>query len=219
MPGAVRSTRRRAAMGDPRPDHRRWPRETVLFRVTRAAVRGLLSVLFHFRVEGLEHVPAGPAVIVANHPSALDPLFIAAAVPERLLFIAAEEFTTHGAVGWAMRTYGCIPVRRGQVDLSAIRESLRALQDGRKVAVFPEGGVTPEPRPPHRGAALIAARAGVPIVPAAVRGTERVFPLGARVPRPGRVRVRFGPPHPAPQDTTAAQETAVARVMAWVHSA
>lgn len=206
-------------MGAPSPGPPHWSRETFLFRLTHSTVRAMLCALFRFRVEGREHYPAGPAVIVANHPSALDPLFIAAAVRERLLFVAAEEFTTHGAVGWAMRTYGCIPVRRGQVDLSAIRESLRALQDGRKVAVFPEGGITPEPRPPHRGAALIAARAGVPIVPAAVRGTERVFPLGARVPRPGRVRVRFGPPYPAPQATTAAQEMVMATAMAWVHSA
>jgi 1-acyl-sn-glycerol-3-phosphate acyltransferase len=182
-------------------------------------VSGLLRVLFRFRVEGREHYPAGPAVIVANHPSALDPLFIAAAVPERLLFIAAEEFTTQGAVGWAMRTYGCIPVRRGQIDVSAIREPLQALRDGRKVAVFPEGGITPRPRAPQRGAALIAARAGVPIVPAAIRGTDRVFPLGARVPRLGRVHLRFGPLLPAPADETAAQEAAVADAMAWVHRA
>ncbi len=206
-------------MGDPRPAPARWPRETILFRLTRASVSGLLRVLFRFRVEGREHYPAGPAVIVANHPSALDPLFIAAAVPERLLFIAAEEFTIQGAVGWAMRTYGCIPVRRGQIDVSAIREPLQALRDGRKVAVFPEGGITPQPRPPQRGAALIAARAGVPIVPAAIKGTDRVFPLGARVPRPGRVHLRFGPPIAAPPDDTAAQEAAVAGAMAWVHSA
>jgi 1-acyl-sn-glycerol-3-phosphate acyltransferase len=177
-------------------------------------------VLFHFRVEGLKHVPAGPAIIVANHPSAVDALFIAAAIPERLLFIAAEEFLVmRGFVGWAMRTYGCIPVRRAGFDIAAIRESLRALADGRKVAFFPEGGVSPQPRPPHRGAALIAARAGAPILPAAISGTDRVYPMGARVPRPGRVLLRFGPLIPAPADTTAAQEDATTAAMAWVRGA
>lgn len=202
----------RAAVG-------RWPTETLLFRLTRLAVRALLGALFAFRVEGREHLPRGPAVVVANHPSALDPLFIGAAVPERLLFIAAKEFLSLRAVGWAMLTYGCIPIRRGQIDIAAIRESLDALTMGRKLVVFPEGGVSPSPRPPQRGAALIAARAQVPIVPAVIRGTERVFPLGARFPRLGSVRLRFGPPIPPPHDEASAQEAALARAMAWVHSA
>lgn len=201
---------------------RRWPRETLLFQVTRWVVRAALRGLFRFRVEGVEHYPAGPAVVVANHPSALDPLFIAAAVPERILFVGAAEFLAMPVVGWAMRTYGCIPVRRGEIDLSVIRESVCALRAGRKVAIFPEGRVTPEPGPLHRGAALIAARAGAPIVPVAVCGTDRVFPLGARVPRPGRVRVRIGSPQPpgppaaVEQAALAAANEALAAAMAWV---
>jgi 1-acyl-sn-glycerol-3-phosphate acyltransferase len=196
-----------------------WPAETFLFRLTYVLVRALLRVLFGFRAEGQAHYPAGPAVIIANHPSALDPLFLAAAVPERVLFVGAEEFLAMRGVGWAMRTYGCIPVRRGQVDLSAIRESLRALRDGRKVVIFPEGRVSPQPGPLHRGAALIAAEAGVLIAPAAIDGTDRVFPLGARLPRPGRVRVRFGPPHPPPAAGRDAQDAVLARAMAWVWAA
>ncbi|MGH2403514.1 MAG: lysophospholipid acyltransferase family protein [bacterium] len=207
-------------MERPSPASAPWPRHTPLFRLTRAAVFVLLRALFRFRVYGLEHVPAGPAIIVANHPSAVDPLFIGAAVPERLLFVAAEEFLfMRGFVGWAMRSYGCIAVRRGGIDMSAIRESLRALAAGRKVALFPEGGISPQPRPPQRGAALIAARAGAPIVPAAIRGTESVFPLGARFPRLGRVTLRFGPNiTPAGVEAEAA-ESAVASAMAWVHGA
>lgn len=170
-------------------------------------------------MEGLESYSRGPAVIVANHPSALDALFLAAALPERVLFIGAEEFLAMWAVGWAMRTYGCIPVRRGEVDLAAIREALRALRDGRKVVVFPEGQVSPQPGLLHRGAALIAAQAGVPIAPASIDGTSRVFPLGARLPRPARVRVRFGPIQPAPTPSRAAQDAALAAAMAWVRSA
>jgi len=206
-------------MGDPKPDRLPWPQETRLFWVTYFVVRTLLRILFRFRVEGLEHYPAGPAVIVANHPSALDALFLAAALPERVLYIGAEEFLAMWGVGWAMRTYGCIPVRRGEVDLSAIRGSLRALQDGRKVVVFPEGQVSPQPGPLHRGAALIAAHARVPIAPAAIQGTGRVFPLGARVPRLERVSVRFGPPHPVSKDSRDDLEAAVAAAMAWVRSA
>jgi 1-acyl-sn-glycerol-3-phosphate acyltransferase len=169
-------------------------------------------------VEGLEHYPAEPAVIVANHPSALDPLFLAAAVPERVLFIAAEEFLSLPAVGWVMRTYGCITVRRGEVDAGAIREALRALAAGRKVVVFPEGRVSPQPRQGRRGAALLAARARVPVVPVAMLGTGRVFPLGARLPRPARVTVRVGPPLPPPPPDRAQQDHITAEAMSWIHA-
>lgn len=197
---------------------RPWPRETSLFRLAHVIVPALLRALFRFRVEGLEHYPSGPAVIVANHPSALDPLFIAAAVPDRVLFLAAEEFLALRLVGWVMRTYGCIPVRRGEVDPGAVREALRALADGKKVAIFPEGRVTPHPdgRPGFRGAALLAARAQVPMVPVALLGSDRAFPLGAWVPRPARVGVRVGRPLPPPPLDRAGQDRATAAAMAWV---
>lgn len=157
---------------------------------------------------------------MANHPSALDPLFLAAAVPERLLFLAAAEFFALPAVGWVMRTYGCIPVRRGEVDSGAVREALRALADGRKVVVFPEGRVTPhqDGRPGLRGAALLAARAGVLVVPVAVLGSGRAFPLGARVPRPARVGVRVGPSLPPPSPDRAHQDRTTAEAMSWIYA-
>lgn len=197
----------------------RWPRETVLFRLTRAVVRALLRLLFKFRVVGLEHYPVGPAVIVANHPSALDPMFIAAAVPERLLFVGAGEFLSRPLVGWAMRAYGCIPVRRGEVDASVIKDSIRALAAGYKVGVFPEGRITPQPLPGHRGAALLAAHARVSIIPVALSGTGYVFPLYARFPRLGRVVVRIGPPLPPPAPDRASQEAVTAAAMSWIHGA
>lgn len=185
------------------------------------AVRAVLRLTFRFRVEGLEHYPSGPAVLVANHPSAMDPLVLAAAVPERLVFVAAGEFLALRAVGWAMRTYGCIPVRRGEVDAAAVRGALAALAGGRKIAVFPEGRISPEPAAGRRGAALLAARAGVPVVPVAIAGTVRIFPLGAWLPRPGRVVVRIGPPLPPPGAERASQDAATAAAMAWIraHSA
>jgi 1-acyl-sn-glycerol-3-phosphate acyltransferase len=176
----------------------------------------LFRVLFRFRVEGLAQLPAGPAVIVANHPSALDPLFIGAALPERVLFVAAAEYLTMPFVGWAMRAYDMIPVRRGEVDMSAVKEALRALGAGLKVGVFPEGQVTPDPAPSRRGAALLASHARVPVVPIALTGTDRVFPLGARFPRLARVSVRIGPALPPPRQSRADQDAATAAAMQWI---
>jgi 1-acyl-sn-glycerol-3-phosphate acyltransferase len=197
---------------------RRWPERTLRFRLARRGLLGLFRVLFLFRVEGLDRLPDGPAVIVANHASALDPLFAAVALPDRILFLAAEEFLAMPAVGWAMRAYGCIPVRRGEVDASAVREALAALAAGLKVGVFPEGRVSPRPGPIHRGAGLLASRGRVPLVPVALIGVDRVFPLGARLPRPARVTVRIGSPIPAPEPTHAAQEAAVMAAMSWIRA-
>lgn len=195
---------------------RTWTRNTVLLRVTRAFISAVLRVLFRFRVEGTSHVPGGPAVLIINHPSALDPLAVGAAIPERVPFLAAEEYLAWPVVGWAMRAYGCIPVRRGEVDASAIRESIAALSQGLKIGVFPEGRISPEPGPVRRGAGLLASRAGVPIVPVAVLGSGRAFPLGARMIRLARITVRFGRPMPAPGPDRGEQQAAVDGAMAWI---
>jgi 1-acyl-sn-glycerol-3-phosphate acyltransferase len=195
-----------------------WPRVTVAFRAVRYLVRAVLRVFFRFRVEGLDGYPSGSAVLVANHPSALDPLFVAAAVPDRVLFIAAAEFLSWPVLGWAMKAYGCIPVRRGEVDASAVRAAVRALAAGVKVGVFPEGQVAPEPLPVRRGAGVIAARAGVRVVPVAVIGSDRVFPIGALVPRPGRVTVRIGLPQTVASSGREGREAATAAAIQWIRA-
>jgi 1-acyl-sn-glycerol-3-phosphate acyltransferase len=196
-----------------------WSRDTALLRITRTLVRTLLRVLFRFRVQGVAHLPNGPAVVVSNHPSALDPLLVGAAVPERVLFIAAEEYLAWRGVGWAMRAYGCIPVRRDEIDTSAIREAVEALGRGLKVGVFPEGQISPEPGPVKRGAAVLAARARVPLVPVAVIGSGRAFPLGATMIRLAPVTVRIGPPVAPPGQGRSAQQDAMDAVMAWIRAA
>jgi 1-acyl-sn-glycerol-3-phosphate acyltransferase len=178
----------------------------------------LLRVLFRFRVEGVSLLPGGPAVVIINHPSALDPLLVGVALPERVAFIAAEEYLEWRVVGWAMRAYGCIPVRRGEVDTSAIREAIEALGAGLKVGVFPEGQISPAAGPVRRGAGLLASRARVPIVPVAVIGSGRAFPLGARMIRPARVTVRIGPPLPAPGHGREEQQAAIDAAMVWIQA-
>jgi 1-acyl-sn-glycerol-3-phosphate acyltransferase len=190
------------------------PRETPLFRLTYRLVRLILRLYFRFAIEGAAQLPPGGALVVANHPSALDPLILAAALPRRGVFIAAAEFLHLPAVGWAMRTYGVIPVWRGQTDLSAIKDAIAALEAGTLVVIFPEGRVSPAGGAAKAGAGLLAARTGAAIVPAALVGTGRALPLGAVFPRPRRVGVIFGAPRPAPSDRAAAEEV-VAEALAW----
>ncbi len=193
------------------------PRETPLYRLTYHTVRFLLRLFFNFRIEGLAHVPPGAALVVANHPSALDPVVLGAALPRRALFVGAAEFLTMPLVGWAMRAYGTIPVHRGQVDLTVVKEAVRALEAGALVGIFPEGRVSPESGPLKSGAGILAARARVPTVPAAIFGTARALPLGHYVPRPSPVHVIFGPPlPPPPPGDRAAADQMVEQALSWV---
>jgi 1-acyl-sn-glycerol-3-phosphate acyltransferase len=156
-------------------------------------------VLFRFAVEGVAHLPpAGGAVIIANHESWLDPIILPLALPRKPAFLAMEELWRMPAAGLVMRLYGplAIPLNRGAVDATALKRSLRALQGGALLIVFPEGGISPDGRlrPFHRGAAMLAARARVPLIPVGIQGTAEALPLGRILPRRRPITVRIGAP-------------------------
>jgi len=111
-------------------------------------------------------------------------------------FMAKEELRHWPVIGWLATQAGVYFVRRGEGDRAAQRLSLDLLARGEPIAVFPEGtrsrdGSLGEPRD---GAALLAMRAGVPLLPVSITGSNRLFPKGARLPRRSRVTVRVGEP-------------------------
>ena len=178
-------------------------------------VCAVLRCYLRLTVEGTAHVPAGAALLVANHPSALDPILIAVALPRRAVFMGAAEFLAWPVVGWVMRAYGVVPVRRGRVDAAAIREAVRVLRAGGLLVIFPEGRVAPSGGALRPGAGLLAAAAHAPVLPVAVVGSSRALPLGRYLPRPVPVRVCIGPPFPPPPDREAGERT-VEEAMGWV---
>jgi len=147
------------------------------------------------RWHGLEHVPEGGFVVAANHVSSMDPFILGMPLwPPRIVrYMAKAELFTPW-LGWAMRAIGTFPVRRGEADSEAFRTAVKILQDGEIVGMFPEGtrakkGLRKKFEPePHTGTVRIAIAAGVPLVPAAIAGTERLLSRN-RV-----VQVAFGPP-------------------------
>jgi 1-acyl-sn-glycerol-3-phosphate acyltransferase len=156
-------------------------------------------------VEGLEHLPAGPAVIAANHASYLDPVLFLAAVPRRLTFVAKREVLETPVLRAIIRGGGHLVVERRETGASAagVDQVAGALQAGRTVLVFAEGTFTRARglRPFRLGAFQAAARAGCPVAPAALSGSRHVLPDGSWLPRPGPVRIVFGRPlHPTSED-------------------
>ena len=140
----------------------------------------------------------GPAILVANHTCGIDNLLLQAGCRRVLGFLIAQEFFDFWACRPFCRILGCIPVKRDGRDLGAARAALRALEQGRVVPIFPEGRILPtsgreigEGRP---GAAYIALRGRVPVIPAYIRGTPPTNDVFKALRTPSEARVRFGKP-------------------------
>lgn len=154
------------------------------YEALQATLVPAIRAVWRVQVRGREHVPAsGPAIVVANHESQTDPFFLGTAVARPLCFVAKEELWRLGPVGRAMDALGAIPLRRGRGDHAALGAAEERLADGALVVLFPQGTTIPRgERPWLRGAARLALRTGVPILPVALVNTERVL-------RPARPKV------------------------------
>ena len=165
-------------------------------------VRPLLHSVFRGKVYGQELVPSlGPALVVSNHASYFDPPFLSCAMARPVAFMAKEELFDVPLLGQAIRLYGAYPVKRGSGDRGALRAALNALEDGWLVGIFLEGTRTQDGRiyDPKLGAAMIAAKAQVPLIPVGLIGVEQIFQAGSKLPRPVPLTIRIGPAIAPPQ--------------------
>ena len=158
-----------------------------------------------FRLAGMpvrmldgQHLPAGPCVVVANHASYLDGVVLKAALPARFSFVIKKEVSRLPLAGFVLRRIGSEFVDRfnrhaGGMDA---RRLFKAADAGQALAFFPEGTFLAQPGLGkfHTGAFAIVARAELPIVPIAIRGTRHILPSGRILPRPGRIYIQVLPP-------------------------
>jgi 1-acyl-sn-glycerol-3-phosphate acyltransferase len=154
-------------------------------------------MLFRVRTPGEEHVPAGGAVLAGNHVSNMDPVVLWCASPRPCRFMSKAEAWRGGPTAWGLPRLWSFPVERGEADRTAIARATRFVTEGWLVGIFPEGtraGVDGTRAEAQGGAAFIALRAGVPVVPVAFVGTEKVLPRGRRVPRLHPITIVYGEP-------------------------
>ncbi|MCV2464625.1 1-acyl-sn-glycerol-3-phosphate acyltransferase [Streptomyces sp. ICN988] len=164
----------------------------------------LLRVVFRPRIEGLDHVPgSGAAIVAGNHLSFSDHFLMPAVLKRRITFLAkAEYFTGPGLKGrltaFFFRSAGQIPVDRSgkEAGQAAIREGLGVLGRGELLGIYPEGTRSHDGRlyKGKVGVAVMALRAGVPVVPCAMIGTFEAQPPGRKIPKLHPVVIRFGEP-------------------------
>jgi 1-acyl-sn-glycerol-3-phosphate acyltransferase len=168
----------------------------------KLVMSGFFKVLSRYRIEGRAHEPAqGPFIVAGNHVSAIDPPLIGASLRHRAAYMTKTELFSVPIVGPWLRSVGCFPVRRGQPDRAAIRRSYEVLASGGVLVLFPEGTRSPDGRlqDAEPGAAMLALRTGVLVLPIAVVNSHRAWRKGSVLPRFKRVVVRFGPPLSVPK--------------------
>ena len=190
-------------------------RRRFLWSVVPPLIRGVGRTLFDMRVEFESELPPPPFVVAANHYSHFDPPVIGAALGMRIRYLALEDlFGANRLLDWLITGFGAIPTPRHRHPVGAVRSALAALEEGEVVGVFPEAtrvshwGIVP----PKRGAAWLASRSSVPLIPAAVVGTGRVFGLENRL-RRAPIRVVFGGPMDSEESDV---ETLTSRWSRWM---
>lgn len=203
------------------------------YALGRMVIAPLARLVYRPHLEGRANVPkTGPVIFASNHLSFIDSIAIPVAAPRPVHFLAkASYFEGRGFSGWVQREFftaiGAIPVHRGagQAALDALDQQRRLLDEGSAVALYPEGTRSLDGRlyKGRTGVAFLALQTGAPVVPVGLIGTDKVMPVGSRMPSlRQRATVRFGEPldlsHHGPASSGRARRLATDDIMSAIHA-
>ena len=157
--------------------------------------KGFFRLQFHlmgWKIHDVENLPVeGPVILAINHVSLWDPIVAASSLPRHVSFMAKEELFAIPVLGWIFSKLGAFPVKRGQGDMNAIRQSLALLKEGQILGLFPEGtrSKNGEVQKGLPGMVLLMERSKASVVPIKVLGTKRLLKKGW-----GKITVVVGKP-------------------------
>jgi 1-acyl-sn-glycerol-3-phosphate acyltransferase len=157
----------------------------------------IFKLIFRLKIIGRENIPkTGPFVIVANHLSLLDGFVLVSFVRAKITFMSAAYLFKMPFVGNVLRGVGAIPVQGKGSDIKLIKKAMKVLQTGGVLGIFPEGRITNEKDDfsAKAGAAYLAIKADVPIIPMAIKGADKALPVGAKFPKLNKIEVKIGKP-------------------------
>ena len=169
----------------------------LVYTVFRSIVCWFTQAVTRLSIEGRGHLPATGAYVLAPiHRSYIDTPVAACVTRRRLRFMGKAEMWKYPSLGWFFSALGAFPVNRGSADREALARCVAVLEHGEPLVLFPEGERKDGPivQPLFDGAAFVAARAGVPIIPVGIGGSARAMPRGARMIHPRKVHVVIGEP-------------------------
>ncbi len=173
----------------------------VFYRFCWSLLIPVVRIYTRLTINGREHLPQHGAFVLAPvHRSYLDTPFAGCVRSKRMRFMGKDTMWKNRQFGWVLSALGSFPVTRGTADREALRRAIQVLEGGDPLVLFPEGERKQGPlvQPLFDGAVYIAIKAGVPIVPVGIGGSERVMPKKARFIYPRKVHIEIGPAIPAP---------------------
>ena len=152
---------------------KRKPKKT-FYMWAHGPIAPMIRFFFRIKAIGVENIPKeGPVILCPNHIAARDPIMVAAACPRQLTYLAKKELFSVPILKWILKALGAVKLDRGGSDLGAIKASVNILNDGKAIAIFPQGhrfpGVNPRSTPTKDGVALIAYRSEADIVPVCIK--------------------------------------------------
>lgn len=176
----------------------------ILYRIVRGAIAGFCRLFWRLSIEGREHIPAtGPFVLAPVHRSNVDFAIASTLTKRRMRFMGKDSLFKIKPIAAFFTALGAYPVHRGAADREALRRTIAMIEGGEPVVIFPEGTRQsgPEVQPLFEGAAYVATRTGIPIVPVGIGGSERAMPKGSKMLHPVKVTAVVGPPlYPPPAE-------------------
>lgn len=148
------------------------------YTLFRAIFRAFFAVFYRWQVKGAENVPAdGPVILCANHINNFDPPLLGCGIERQVHFMAKEELFKVPVISFLITKFGAFPVKRGAGDRAAIRATLKILEEGKVLGIFPEGtrSKTGEVGQGMSGTAMFALKSEAKVVPVAIVGPYRLF--------------------------------------------
>jgi 1-acyl-sn-glycerol-3-phosphate acyltransferase len=182
----------------------------VQYRVSRAVAGPFLKALARPKTTGTEHVPAsGGAILASNHVSVLDSVYLPLMLERPVTFAAKAEYFTGTSLvqrfaGAYLRATNQLSTDRTgpRAAQDMLEAALARLQSGELFGIYPEGTRSPDGRlyRGRIGVGWLAVKSGLPVIPVAMKGTDRMMPPGRAIPRPGRIEIIIGEPLKLPPE-------------------
>ncbi len=191
--------------------------ERTSYGIVRGAFLGLAKLYFRLDIRGADNVPAhGPFVLAPVHRSNLDFILVATVRRPRMRYMGKASIWKSKALGRFVSMLGAFPVHRGTADRESLRTCLEVIENGEPLVMFPEGTRRSGDAVVDLfdGPAYVAARAGVPLVPVGIGGSDAAMPVGAKFVKPHKIVLVVGPPiHPPTGDGSGRVKRRVVREM------